>query len=122
MPCPEKGETTPLETWPDVCTVLSQGSLSRGTQEAWLFQLALRVCSQTSNFSSWALPSPGHSPLGEGCEVTTPHFPSLHCCHLAKGLPLEAGMATHSSSLAWRILWTEEPGRLQSMGCRVRHD
>ena len=29
---------------------------------------------------------------------------------------LEEGMATHSSILAWRILWTEEPGRLQSMG------
>ena len=30
--------------------------------------------------------------------------------------PLKEGMATHSSILAWRILWTEEPGRLQSMG------
>ena len=29
---------------------------------------------------------------------------------------LEKGMATHSSTLAWRIPWTEEPGRLQSMG------
>ena len=27
-------------------------------------------------------------------------------------------MATHSSILAWRILWTEEPGELQSMGCK----
>ena len=30
--------------------------------------------------------------------------------------PLEEGMATHSSILAWRISWTEEPGGLQSMG------
>ena len=30
--------------------------------------------------------------------------------------PLEKGMANHSSILAWRIPWTEEPGRLQSMG------
>ena len=37
--------------------------------------------------------------------------------------PLEKGMATHSSILAWRIPWTEEPGSLQSMGLqRVRHD
>ena len=37
--------------------------------------------------------------------------------------PLEKGMATHSSILAWRIPWTEEPGALQSMGLRrVRHD
>ena len=37
--------------------------------------------------------------------------------------PLEEGMATHSSILSWRIPWTEEPGRLQSMGSqRVRHN
>ena len=37
--------------------------------------------------------------------------------------PLEKGMATHSSILVWRIPWTEEPGRLQSMGSlRVGHD
>ena len=37
--------------------------------------------------------------------------------------PLEKGMATHSSILTWRIPWTEEPGRLQSMGSqRVGHD
>ena len=37
--------------------------------------------------------------------------------------PLEKGMATHSSILAWRIQWTEEPGRVQSMGSqRVGHD
>ena len=37
--------------------------------------------------------------------------------------PLEKGMATHSSTLAWRIPWAEDPGRLQSMGLqRVRHD
>ena len=35
----------------------------------------------------------------------------------------EEGVATHSSILAWRIPWTEEPGGLQSMGLqRVRHD
>ena len=37
--------------------------------------------------------------------------------------PLEKGMATHSSILAWRIPWTGEPGRLQSLGLqRVGHD
>ena len=37
--------------------------------------------------------------------------------------PLEKEMATHSSILAWRIPWTENPGGLQSMGSqRVRHD
>ena len=37
--------------------------------------------------------------------------------------PLEKGMATHCSILAWRIPWTEDPGGLQSMGSqRVGHD
>ena len=37
--------------------------------------------------------------------------------------PMEKEMATHSSTLAWKIPWMEEPGRLQSMGSqRVGHD
>ena len=43
-------------------------------------------------------------------------FPSSFC-------PLEKAMAPHSSTLAWKIPWAEEPGRLQSMGSlRVGHD
>ena len=43
--------------------------------------------------------------------------------YLGQEDPLEKGMATHSSILAWRIPWTEEPGGLQSMGPEgVRHD
>ena len=39
------------------------------------------------------------------------------------GITLEKAMAPHSSTLAWKIPWTEEPGRLQSMGSlRVGHD
>jgi len=37
--------------------------------------------------------------------------------------PLEKGMAPHSSTLAWKVPWMEEPGGLQSMGLRrVEHD
>ena len=37
--------------------------------------------------------------------------------------PLEKEMAIHSSTIAWKIPWTEEPGKLQSMGSqRVRHN
>ena len=37
--------------------------------------------------------------------------------------PLEKGMVIHSNIFAWRIPWTEEPGRIQSMGSpRVEHD
>ena len=44
------------------------------------------------------------------------------CCAGVRSLdqkdPLEKEMATHSSILAWRVLWTEEPGELQSMGLK----
>ena len=37
--------------------------------------------------------------------------------------PLEEGLATHSSTLAWRIPWSEEPDKLQSVGSQnIRHD
>ena len=37
--------------------------------------------------------------------------------------PLEKEMAIHSSTIAWKVPWTEEPGRVKSMGSqRVRHD
>ena len=43
--------------------------------------------------------------------------------YLGREDPLELGMATYSSIPAWRILWTEEPGRPQSRGSqRVRRD
>ena len=42
---------------------------------------------------------------------------------LGRDDPLEKEMATHSRALAWKIPWTEEPGRLQSMGLqRVGHN
>ena len=41
----------------------------------------------------------------------------------AQSISVEKAMATHSSMLAWKIPWTEEPGRLQSMGSqRVGHN
>ena len=54
------------------------------------------------------------------------HLPGIQetwVLSLGREDPLEKEMATHSSTLAWRIPWREEPGRLQSMGSqRVRHD
>ena len=44
----------------------------------------------------------------------------LFCEHLY--FLMEKAVAPHSNTLSWKIPWTEEPGRLQSMGsCRVRH-
>ena len=36
--------------------------------------------------------------------------------------PMEEGMVTHSSILAWKVPWTEESGQLQSIGSQKRHD
>ena len=47
----------------------------------------------------------------------------MSVCNLGCEDPLEENIATHSSILAWRIPWTEEPGGLQSMGSqRVGHN
>ena len=52
-----------------------------------------------------------------------PAMQETHVQSLGWEDPLEKGMATHSSILAWRILWTEEPDRLQFMESqRVGHD
>ena len=45
-----------------------------------------------------------------------PAVPETLVGSLGQEDPLEEGPVTHSSILAWRIPWTEEPGRLQSMG------
>ena len=57
---------------------------------------------------------------------TVKHLPTIQETRvqsLGEEDPLEKEMAPHSSTLAWKIPWTEEPGRLQSMGShRVGHD
>ena len=59
-------------------------------------------------------------------DLTVKHLPAMletWVQSLGQEDPLEKEMATYSSTLAWKIPWTEEPGRLQSMGSqRVRHD
>ena len=57
---------------------------------------------------------------------TVKNLPAIletHVQSLGHKKPLEKGMATHSSIVAWRITWTEKPGGVQSMGSqRVRHN
>ena len=62
-----------------------------------------------------------HSPPGWGFLVPTEKFKDMF--QIAIYIPSEKAMAPHSSTLAWKIPWMEEPRRLQSMGSlRVRHD
>ena len=54
---------------------------------------------------------------------TMPAMQEMQVQSLGQENHLDKGMATHSSILAWRTSWTEEPGGLQSMGSqRVGHD
>ena len=57
------------------------------------------------------------SPGGSGVK-NLPAVQETHVRSLRREDPLEEGMATHSTILAWRILGTEEPGGLQSMGAK----
>ena len=84
-----------------------------------------------------SIPGSGRSP-GEGIGYPLQYSWVSLMAHTVKNLPamqktwvrslgwedpLEEGMATHSSILAWRIPWTKEPGRLQYVGSqRVGHD
>ena len=55
--------------------------------------------------------------------TTSGNFMKLQFCETKEVLGIGKAMATHSSTLAWQIPWTEEPGRLQSMGSLgVGHD
>ena len=70
-----------------------------------------------------------HVRAGWGFRGHLPYFPKENLkptyCHCPFNIPetLEKAMAPHSSTLAWKIPWTEEPGRLQSMGSLgVRHN
>ena len=76
----------------------------------FFFFLVMRTCKICDSAS-------GEEP---GCECRR-HKMQVQSLRLGEG-PLEEEMVTHSSTLAWRIRWTEESGRLQSMGPqRVRH-
>ena len=60
---------------------------------------------------------------GQGASQVTLVVKNPWFCSLGREDPLKEGVATHSSLLAWKSSWTEEPGGLQSMGShRVGHD
>ena len=69
------------------------------------------------------LPTPGHLPDPVAQMVKNlPAVWETWVGSLGQEDPLEKDMATHSSILAWEIPWTEEPGRLQSMGVTKKSD
>ena len=71
---------------------------------------------------SGGLPSVGLHRVEYNCDLAVPaamqEMQEMLVRFLGWENPLEKEMATHSSTLAWKIPWMEEPGRLQSMGSR----
>ena len=65
----------------------------------------------------------GRSQVLSGSRDSEQLFINMIIYYIRLSESTEKAMATHSSTLAWKIPWMEEPGRLQSMGLRrVRHD
>ena len=67
----------------------------------------------------WGLEQDLETPHGSVLK-NLPAIQEIQIRSLGREDPLEKEMATHSSILAWKIPWTEEPGGLQSMGCKSR--
>ena len=76
------------------------------------------------SFEEWSAVSKGFLSGSEVKNLPAVQEPQeLWVGSLGREDPLEEGMSPHSSILAWRVSWTEEPGRLQSIGShRVGHD
>ena len=112
--------------WPVRCgrTEAAQGSREPGSQclhPAWVYTLPYIDClhiDQGEVKSPWQLTS-----LVAQTVKCLPTMWETRFQSLGGEDPLEKEMAPHSSTLAWKIPWTEEPGRLQSMGSLgVGHD
>ena len=76
---------------------------------------AIPVCSSSAGSHFSLICSLGPSVLAQMVK-NLPAMQDTRVQSLGREDPLEKGMATHSSILAWRIPWTEEPGRLQTSG------
>ena len=87
------------------------GLQARGSP-AWQVQVGTRR-------TVWILDGTSKKHSGLQMVKNLPEMQETWVQSLGQEDPLEKGMATHSSILAWRIPWTEEPGGLQSMGSQI---
>ena len=111
---PGEGIDYPLQySWASLVAQMVKNPLAR--QETWVRSLGWKDPLEESmaNRSSLVAQTVKNLPTMQETQVWS----------LGQEDPLEKGMTTHSSILAWRIPWTEAPGRLQSTGSpRVGHD
>ena len=83
----------------------------------------LQFCRSDAHSAETQVPAKLYSFLVAHTVKSPPTMQETWVQFLGQEDPLEEGMATHSSTLAWKTLWTEEPSRLQSMGSqKVRHN
>ena len=100
-------------------------ALTMQTFVSKVMSLLLHTLSRFVTDEPGRLPSMGWQGVGHdsAIEHRAMIFLPLRGIVIYPNLKLEKEMATHSSTLAWKIPWTEEPGRLQSMGSqRVGHN
>ena len=103
-----------------VCLCCSSVAPYRWT---WVIQMFLHSNSTSTAFIFCDLGKPFKLYWASLGALTVKNPPQCRVGSLGQEDPLEKGMATHSSILAWKISWTEEHGRLQSVGSqRVGHD
>ena len=84
-------------------------------QLAWVAGQLGTSCQEWLQEKLFGIPSCGDFPSGSAVK-NMPAIQEMKVQFLIQEDPLEKEMATHSIVLAWEIPWTEEPGRLQSMG------
>ena len=85
-------------------------------QNAGLGELQAGIKTARRNINNFRYADDGRASLVALMVKNLPAMQDTQVQFLGREDPLEKGMAIHSSILAWRIPWTEEPGRLQSMG------
>ena len=118
---PGGGHSNPLQ-YPCLENPMDRGAwtvtIHRVTQsQTWLKQLS------TARPWNWQNYTPPRTSLVAQTVKCLPTMQETRVRSLGWEYALEKEMATHSSTLVWKIPWTEEPGRLQSMGSqRVGHD
>ena len=97
--------------------IISLWSMSKMRRESVGTDSLMILCQRSTRKFKLVLDTP-YAPLVAQRVKRLPAMQETWVRSLGQEDPLEKEMATHSSILAWRILWAEEPGRLQSTGLR----
>ena len=125
LPCPPPGDLANPGIEPRSPTLQEDSLPSEppGKPNFWVYENHQRLEACLSSFIFVNLCYIGLASLVAQRVKHLPAMQETWVPSLGQEDPLEKEMATHSSILAWRIPWTEEPGRLQSRGSqRVRHN